>query len=413
MAASPSQREGGPSIQRLNKKNISDIFLAPARSNSQPIQLPSLEVQEDLDPVKQTNAPRKKVSVNKIKTSLHKAPNTNSRYIAKNRKFATLASSILTISSIVNPANHYIVDRAAPARPPVREGRPGSVAINLYHTFPGQKPNGDVNGASVARANENSGLTDVAKLKVLSQFRTASNVAGSNPNNVELSGGKKPSKSKKVKNTSLPAQAIWKEESKGAGVVEKKNSYKGKNIPLGYGSATSTKTNTSVNKQPGPAIIKSGSDTGTPFPASAALPRKRVASNNISKLAKVGETNTFSGLSANPSKPTKVVKTTSTVQGGSDNSIKHLRLIENKVFNWRKKKRLLAVLLHKTSDNFANSLIQRRKLFLKDNFSGNINQYFRVEKRLADNLKHKFLNKINKPYRTAWEGGVVQQALQP
>jgi hypothetical protein len=54
--------EGNATLpQRLNKKNISDIFL---RLESQPIQLPTLEELKIIDPVKQT---KKKVSV---KTSL-------------------------------------------------------------------------------------------------------------------------------------------------------------------------------------------------------------------------------------------------------------------------------------------------------------------------------------------------------
>ena len=133
-----------PATQRLDKKNISDIFLAQAYSDSQPIQLSSLELQKNIESIKITNAPRPNHNIRKkvsVKTSLHKAPDTNKSYYAKNRKFATLASSILTIS---NTAIAYV---AATSCKGVSQSQASSVNVAICHTLPGKMVVGKATGA--------------------------------------------------------------------------------------------------------------------------------------------------------------------------------------------------------------------------------------------------------------------------
>lgn len=100
------------------------------------------------------------------RVALHKAPNTNKSYYAKNRKFATLASSILTLSSsgcLLYP--DATAHKGGSAR--------AYITARLFLT----------GGQAYSQTTLASGLT-------LSQYRAASSVAGSGPNNDELSKGK-------------------------------------------------------------------------------------------------------------------------------------------------------------------------------------------------------------------------------
>lgn len=106
-----------------------------------------------------------------------------------------------------------------------------------------------------------------------------------------------------------------------------------------------------------------------------------------------------------------------------NNTSKNLRLIESKLINWQKKKKFLEVLLHKTSQNFANSLILRKKIYLAslpqsraersaENLKRNIKQSHpsaasavtekKSRSNLAFNLKLKFLNKIKSSVEPAY-----------
>lgn len=104
-------------------------------------------------------------------------PNTNSGNNAKKRKFVTLASSILTISSIAEPATPCIVShRLRPCS--------GGAAASLSPALPR------------------------VDTKVLIQHRAASSVAGSAPNSEKLSINKKTSKPKKGVLKTLPQNKI-------------------------------------------------------------------------------------------------------------------------------------------------------------------------------------------------------------
>ena len=103
--------------------------------------------------------------------------------------------------------------------------------------------------------------------------------------------------------------------------------------------------------------------------------------------------NHFAALPANAPQPSgSNDKTVPAVRHAGQT--KHIKLIDPEVVNWRKKKRLLAFLLNKTSQNYVKLRLQRKRIFLDDSFTGKIKKYRLAKKRLARNLKLEFLNKI-------------------